>query len=294
MKRTLTLILILILCATMTAFAQTETAATTTSTPATATAATTTTLVVNTDSAVVRQQFRELLDRHPPTVGRVLKMDPTLFSNQPYLTTYPALAAFLAEHPEIAHTPAYYLEGVYIPGDHRPETAAERIWSDMVQGISIFFVITLIVSTLAWVIRTLIAHRRWSRLSRVQTEVHGKLMDRFATNEELMNYIATPAGKRFLELAPLQLDDTPRPLSIPISRILISVQIGLVLGAAGIGMIVVSTNVPQEIIQPLSGLGTLAISLGVGFVLSAVISYILSRRLGLWTSRDESSSAPTV
>lgn len=283
MKRTL--LLILLLCAATTFAQQTDTTGTTA--PTTTSATTTQAVVVDTDSTVVRQQFHELLHRHPPQVGRVLKMDPQLFNNASYLATYPALAAFITQHPEIAHTPAYYLEGVYIPGDHRPDTASERIWREMMEGIGIFFVITGIVGTLAWVIKTLVAHRRWSRLSRVQAEVHGKLMDRFATNEELMNYIQTPAGKRFLELAPLQLDDSPRPVSAPVSRILWSVQVGLVLFAAGVGFLIVSTNVPQEVMQPLSGIGTLAMALGVGFVVSAFISWILSRRLGLWGPAEE-------
>lgn len=288
MKRTLALILIF--CATATAFAQTET--TTAAKPA-ATTTTTTTIVVDTDSAMTRQQFRDLLERHPPQVGRVLKMDPALFGNQAYLANYPALAAFVGDHPEIAHTPAYYLEGVYIPGDLRAETASERVWRDTMEGFSIFLAIGIVVTTLAWIIKTLIDHRRWSRLSNVQAEVHNKLMDRFATNEDLLNYIQTPAGKRFLESAPLQLEAGPRPASAPVTRILWSVQAGLVLFAAGAGLMIVSNNVQQEVVQPLYGFGILAMSLGVGFVLSSFVSYVLSRRLGLWGPVEEPSRSLT-
>lgn len=283
MKRTLALILIL--CATAAFAQQTETTATS------APQATTTTVRLDVDAGTTRQQFRELLERHPPQVGRVLKMDPTLFHNQAYLATYPALGAFLNEHPEVAHTPSYYLEGVYVPGDIRPETVTERIWRDTMEGFAIFLAIGVVVMTLVWLIRTLIEYRRWSRLSHVQTEVHNKLLDRFATNEELMNYIQTPAGKRFLESAPLQLEAGPRPASAPVSRILWSIQVGLVLLAAGIGLLIVSNNVQKEIVQPMYGFAVLTMSLGVGFVVSSFVSYVLSRRLGLWSGADEPARA---
>ena len=97
------------------------------------------------------------------------------------------------------------------------------------------------------------------------------------------------AGKRFLESAPLQLDATPRPTSAPVNRILWSVQVGLVIAAVGVGFLIVKNNVQQDVVQPLFALGILAISLGVGFVVSSFVSYLLSRRLGLW---DEQPSRP--
>lgn len=290
MKRILVTILISI-CATA-AFAQSETeassrpaAATTTATTTTetTTAPTTTNVVMDTDAATIRHQFRELLERHPPSVGRVLKLDPTLFKNTEYLSNYPALSAFLAAHPEIAHTPPYYLESVYVPGDTPARTASERMWSDMMEGIAIFFTMSLVIVVLTWIVRTLVEHRRWSRQSKIQSEVHNKLMDRFSSNEELTNYIQSPAGKRFLESAPLQLDAGPaRPAPAPASRILWSVQIGVIIFAAGVGLQFLSSVVDKEVSQPPFAMGVLAISLGLGFVLSAFLSFVLSRKLGLW------------
>ena len=56
---------------------------------------------------------------------------------------------------------------------------------------------------LVWVIRTVVDHRRWLRQSRVQVEVHSKLLDRMTSNEDLLAYAKTPAGSRFLESAPI-------------------------------------------------------------------------------------------
>ena len=56
-------------------------------------------------------------------------------------------------------------------------------------------------------------------------------MDRFTANEDLLAYMQTPAAQRFLESAPLSLEAPSRPVGAPLSRILWSVQVGVVLGA---------------------------------------------------------------
>jgi len=255
--------------------------------PATATTSTTTTatstVVTDSDSHETREAFHSTLRRYPTEVSRVLKLDPSLMTNQSYLANYPALAQFLAQHPEIAHSPTFYLDNIYVYDQSRAESNSERVWRETMEGISIFAVLALVTGVLTWLVRTLIEHRRWSRISNVQAEVHNKLMDRFTANEDLLAYIQTPAGKRFLESAPITLDSSPR-VSAPISRILWSVQVGLVMAAAGFGLEYVSGSIDKTVSQPLFAMGVLAISIGIGFVVSAIVSYILSRRLGLWES----------
>jgi hypothetical protein len=266
------------------ATAQTETTTSTTTTAAPAVV-----VATDTDASQTRERFRELLERHPPQVGKVLKLDPTLFTNAAYLANYPALAAFVAQHPEVAHSPSFYLENVWV-GDMRPESASERVWRDAVEGFGIFLMMGLVALVLSWIIRTLIQHRRWSRVSKVQAEVHNKLMDRFASNEELLAYIATPAGQRFLETAPLAVDTAQQSAGSPAGRILWSIQAGLVVAAAGIGLWLVSNNTGKEVAQPFFALGILALSVGIGFIVSSVVSLAVSRKLGLWTPPEPAAA----
>jgi len=262
-------------------------AATTSATPS----AVTSSIITDTDSHETREAFHATLRRYPTEVSRVLKIDPSLMTNESYLANYPALATFLAQHPEIAHSPAFYIGDVFIPED-RAENSSERVWRSTMEGISIFAVIALIAGVLTWLVRTVIEHRKWSRITRMQADVHNKLMDRFTANEDLLAYIQTPAGKRFLESAPIALDGAPKAVSAPIGRILWSVQVGLVLAAAGVGLQYVSGSIQKDVAQPLFAMGILAISIGAGFVLSAIVSFILSRKLGLWEpARVETSSA---
>src|SRR5262249_39859780 len=56
-----------------------------------------------------QQRLQQLLQQYPPSLARVIALDPTLLTNQSYLETYPALAQFLDQHPEVAHNPGYFL-----------------------------------------------------------------------------------------------------------------------------------------------------------------------------------------
>jgi hypothetical protein len=232
-----------------------------------------------------RDAFNRLLEKHPPSVGRVLKLDPTLMQSPDYLATYPAIAAFLAAHPDVARNPGFFLDNVW-DGDRRPTDArsqAYEMWRSLLDGIAVFVVLMTVISSLMWLIRTLIDYRRWARLTRVQQDVHTKLLDRFTNNEDLLNYMRTPAGERFLESAPISLDGDARPMAAPLRRILLGVQAGLVLLCAGVGMQFVARRIPEEVAQGVSGVGVLAVAVGFGFIASAVASYLLSARLGLIT-----------
>ena len=235
------------------------------------------------DSERVRQEFRDLMQRYPPSLRHVLREDPALMNFQPYIAPYPALAAFLSQHPEISHNPAFYL-GTPQDDERNPSERAFDIWREFIQGVTIFAGFAMAIGLLTWLIRTFIDYRRWNRLSKVQAEVHTRLLDRFNTNEELMAYIATPAGARFLSSAPISLDagSASRNMGAPLSRIMLSLQAGLVLAAAGVGLMLASQTVTQsEAVEPLHILGVISIALGAGFAISAAVSFLISKKLGL-------------
>src|SRR5262245_11182795 len=64
----------------------------------------------DTDARETRERLEELIRRLPPAVGRVLRTDPSLLSNESYLSTFPSLAAFLKAHPEVRTAPNFYFE----------------------------------------------------------------------------------------------------------------------------------------------------------------------------------------
>jgi hypothetical protein len=162
---------------------------------------------------------------------------------------------------------------------------------EVLEGLTNFAVFSLIAFALSWLVRTIIEQKRWSRLSRTQSEVHNKILDRFSTSGELLDYIRTPAGTKFLESAPIPLHTESAPQNAPLSRVLWSVQIGVVVAAASLGMILVSGRLEKESAQELFALGMIGASIGVGFIASALVSVFLSRRLGLWPSNADRGDA---
>ena len=100
-----------------------------------------------------------------------------------------------------------------------------------------------------------------------------------------MAYVQTPSGQRFLESGPSPTQEEPRAVAAPILRILWSLQAGIVLAMGGLGMLIVSTRVPEDATDFFMGMGVLAVALGAGFIVSAGVAYLLSRKLGLFETR---------
>ena len=232
------------------------------------------------DARATRVQLQQILRNHPPAVGEVLQRDPSLLTRADYLSPYPVLWAFLQKHPEIPRNPSFFL-GNFEYYEPRPQDRSLEMFQIILAGTGIVMGISAFLGVFVWVVRTIIDHRRWLRLSRVQAEVHTKLLDRLTTNEDLLSYIQSPAGRRFLESAPITMEQEPRATTAPISRIIWSLQAGLVLAALGSGFWFVQQNVSAEAAEGFFIIGVLAMSLGVGFTASAVLAYVVSARLGL-------------
>lgn len=234
------------------------------------------------DSQRTQRELGELLRRYPPNLRQVLQLDPSLLGNATYLAPYPAVAAYLAQHSEIARNPSFYLGNPET--EQRPDTSVQMAdqFGHMLGDTLGATVGVLAMCLIAWLIKSFLDNRRWRNAMKVQTEAHTKLLDRMANNEDLLAYINSPAGSKYLQGAPLTLDAAPRvSVGAPLGRILWTVQGGVVLIAVGIGLEIVSRQSNYPVQEPLHALGILAAALGIGFVSSAIISFMISHRLGL-------------
>jgi hypothetical protein len=240
-------------------------------------------IVDNTDAGELRARLNEVLANYSPSLGQVLSLDPSLLGNADYLAPYPALAQFLGQHPEVARDPGYFLADVQMPSARWERSAAEReqeYWRETLAAVMIFIGFLSLAAVLVWLIRTLLDYRRWLRQSKIQADAHTKLLDRFAASEELLAYIGSEAGGRFLSSSSMAVDTADPASPAPVRRILWAVQAGCVLVAAGAGLLGISRLV-EAVSQPMLALGILAIAVGAGFILAAGVSYVVSRRLGL-------------
>ncbi|HTV02768.1 MAG TPA: hypothetical protein VMF13_19620 [Luteitalea sp.] len=226
-----------------------------------------------------RDQFNELLQQHPPALREVFQRDPALLANTEYLAPYPRITSFLAAHPEIVRSPAYFV-GEW----HRSEPEPQGIWMfrEMMSMVAVGTLLLMAGLSFAWLIRTALDHRRWQRVSKVQVETHSKVLDRMTSSDELRAYMESPAGRRFLESAPIALDGKAAPISAPLNRILWSIQVGVVALLGGLALQYVSSTVIADAGQPLRVLGVFLAAIGAGFLISAGLSYALSRHLGLF------------
>jgi hypothetical protein len=230
-------------------------------------------------NSTIRERFNHILHRHPPEVSRILRLDPTMVNNEPFLARYPEVADYIAKNPEIRRNPHYFIRGLYYD---EPQIQRHPLESTL-EGITIFLTVGLIAVALAWFVRTLIEQRRWNRLSRQQAEVHNKILDRFGTSNELLDYVKSEAGTKFLQSAPIPVRAERQVASTPMTRIMLTVQIGVVIAVAAVGFMVVGALFEKEG-EGVFAMGVIAFSIGAGFIASAVVSLLMSKRLGLWRS----------
>lgn len=223
-----------------------------------------------------RREFMDVMRRHPRFL-RAIQADPSLMTDQEYLNRDPALAAFFAQHPEVARDPEYF---VGFPSEQsRDRSDFQMVWEGLAPFIAFFVVVIALIS----ILRLVIGNRRWSRALKTQTDLQTRLIEKFSSNQELFTYLQTDAGKRLLEANPVLTDIGRSPsLGPPLGRIFWSFQAGLILTLAGIGLLAIRSQFDAAAGgRALLVLGTLGVTVGAGFIIATLISYLLSRRLGL-------------
>ena len=241
--------------------------------------------------------------RLSPTLTTVVSHDPSLLSNQEYVAkNNPQLAAFLAAHPDVARNPDFYLFSHLKHMDGEPDEALERavwpdvyrerpspsawneFWNDIVPvlGFSIALVAIL------WLARMFVENRRWNRIFKMQSDVHTKLIEKFTNNQDLAAYMETEAGRRFLEAAPIPVAfDQKQQMPSAVARVLTPVQTGIVMVLLGIGLLSLRHAGPDTD-TPMLILGTVVLMPGIGFIISAGVSWLLAARLGLMPEAAQS------
>jgi hypothetical protein len=233
------------------------------------------------DAQRTREEFVQLLQKYPPSVRASFSLDSGLLTNKEYLAPYPALANYLGSHPEVTRDPSFYVGAIGRDFGFDSGFNVRNRVDHLIEGLGIFAGFGMAIGLLTWLIRTLIDYRRWHRLATVQTNVHTRLLERFTSNEDLVAYIKSPAGSKFLESSPIMLDPGQRSMGAPLGRILWSLQAGLVLAAAGFGLQYAASGLDVSAAQTLHVLGVLSLALGLGFIGSAAASYLISSRMGL-------------
>lgn len=259
-----------------------------------AAAPTSTSVSSDEDVANTRDQLLKLL-KISPTLTQVIAADPSLLANQEYVNrNNPELGRFLVAHPEVARNPDFYLfADLPRNGGSRHEQLERRVWSGspeperndsavrLINELAPVLVMFACLGFTVWLIRMVVINRRWRRIFQLQTEVHGKLIDKLGSTQELLNYMETDAGKRFLEAAPIPVDfEQDSRLPAVLSRVLMPLSIGIILVLLGVGVLFLRHSLPEQA-EALLVLGTITLMPGIGFIICAGITWLLAQRLGL-------------
>ena len=246
------------------------------------------------DLADIQGELIKLL-RMSPTLTTVVARDPSLLSNQDYVShNNPELARFLQAHPEVARNPDFYLFTNMSESNGTPSEALERkVWpelpaehrspvlQELISNGVPFLVFVCFLGALLWLTHVVLENRRWGRIFTLQTDVHGKLMDKFGSSQELLSYMNTEVGKRFLEAAPIPVGfERSQLIPSPVARVLTPLQIGVVMTLLGIGFFFLCHSIPDAA-TPLLILGVVVLMPGLGFIISAGITWALAWQLGL-------------
>ena len=251
------------------------------------------------DEAVVQENQEQLIRllRVSPTLTSVVERDPSLLANQEYVNrSNPELGRFLETHPEIAKNPDFYLfSGLPGQGGRRVQALERKVWPEndgsrpedpayrlIEQGVMPVAAFLGFLAAMIWLINVLLANRRWQRIFKLQTEIHTKLIDRFGSSQELIQYMESEPGKKFLEAAPIPVNfEADSKMPGVIGRVLMPAQIGVVMTLLGIGLLTVRHHFGRGADGVLLLGGIVMLMPGLGFILSAGVTWVLAGRLGL-------------
>lgn len=137
--------------------------------------------------------------------------------------------------------------------------------------VSSFIASSFVVWTIATTIRRIKRDRR-------RYETQSKLLEKFGSSAELLEYLSSEPGQQFLESTELE-------RSSPHGRILKAMQAGILALFVGCALLMLRDQLGEGVEGALV-FGSLLVALGLAFLVSSALSYKLSSAWGL-LSREE-------
>ena len=104
----------------------------------------------------------------------------------------------------------------------------DLIINSLLNTVSAVVIGSTIIICAAWVITSIVSSTRQRANTRTRAEVYNRLIDKFGTAAELIEFFESDAGFRFIEEHTLE-------VSQPVAKIMGSIRLGVTLGLIGIG-----------------------------------------------------------
>jgi uncharacterized integral membrane protein len=141
-----------------------------------------------------------------------------------------------------------------------------------ITGICIVGTLACLVGWIVWVVSTNVRRRQATEKI---AALHSKLLDQCANSNELLRYLESEQGRKFLESAAVETAN-------PATRILSAIQAGFVFALLGVAGLLVRNGLHDpDAREVILVFGSAGLAIGIGFLLSAVVSYVVSRSWGI-------------
>lgn len=146
----------------------------------------------------------------------------------------------------------------------------------MHEEVILFPILFTLVGFIVW---TIFSSIRRYQTAKLQAGLKTKLLEKFGSGQELLAYVQSDAGKRFLESLAME-------QKTPYGRILGAAQVSVILVLVSFAFLFLRGRVSGAE-EGFLVFGTIALCLGIGFGLSAALSYYMSKSFGLLSESTE-------
>jgi hypothetical protein len=145
----------------------------------------------------------------------------------------------------------------------------------MDEKIAIIMVVGSLVLGVVTIVRLALDHMSRARTLRTQGEVYNRLIDKFGSSGELLTYLQSEAGQQLLKTPAMMAPNS-------YARIMNSAQFGAIAVVIGFGILGIGKAFPRtEAADVTFVFGWLGVTIGVALLISAVLSYAMSKKFGL-------------
>jgi hypothetical protein len=133
-------------------------------------------------------------------------------------------------------------------------------------------------SLIAWIVFVIADGRRRREQLKVTSEFHTKILEKMGSTAEFGAFLDTEGGKRFMKSLTVEGPSAK-------SRMLGATQTGIVSTSIGVAMLILG-GIFYYLRDGLWVMGGIITACGVGFIVSTLVSYRLSKALGLLESES--------
>ena len=155
---------------------------------------------------------------------------------------------------------------------------------EIFSGITSLVLGATVIICFTWIVITIVKSLKQRANVQTKTELYSRMIDKFGTAPEFIAFLQSEEGRAFIE-------ENVTQSAWPMNKILFSIQIGVISTLLGIGLLtlcnIFDSNLGGDLYIVLAVSGTVAIMIGIGLLISTVISYKLSKAWGILPGKEK-------